>query len=443
MHPSRRSGPGSGQVTVYGKGGKTRVVLLSTNTWTTLAEIRGEAAPDAPVFRSRKGGPLDASQVHRIVKAAAKRAASRLKYRRIGYATLMRATVSTGARRSILCSKPSGTPRWPPRAATCTPAPPTAQQGTSAYERGAGLWASSYMRSCKRGQGMTGQPRSSRARAKAQALPLDRPEPSPREQEAISAARRRRADRSPRLTLAGTQKGKALNIHAPHSDDPGWGVRLHEAFGTTSPSFAARSLDQLGSSLRQFQQPQTTSDLNVGLAVVDGLKPENEIEAMLAIQMAATHDAAMTMLARAKHDSLFERASGYGNLATKLLRTFTAQAEALAKLRRGGEQKVTVEHVHVHGGGQAIVGSVEAGGWGGIRQSKATPMHRPSSMHLSPRCGAKTRRGSPCRSPAMPNGRPAPSSARSGADRAPARPPRPGLQAGGRTGSAARPGDRG
>ncbi len=209
---------------------------------------------------------------------------------------------------------------------------------------------------------MTGQPRSSRARAKAPALPPDRPEPSPREQEAISAARRRRADRSPRLTLAGTQKGKALNIHAPHSDDPGWGVRLHEAFGTTSPSFAARSLDQLGSSLRQFQQPQTTSDLNVGLAVVDGLKPENEIEAMLAIQMAATHDAAMTMLARAKHDSLFERASGYGNLATKLLRTFTAQAEALSKLRRGGEQKVTVEHVHVHAGGQAIVGSVEAGG---------------------------------------------------------------------------------
>ncbi len=27
------------------------------------------------------------------------------------------------------------------------------------------------------------------------------------------------------------------------------------------------------------------------------------------------------------------------------------------------------------------------------------------SMHLSPRCGAKNRTGSPCRSPAMPNGR--------------------------------------
>ena len=48
----------------------------------------------------------------------------------------------------------------------------------------------------------------------------------------------------------------------------------------------------------------------------------------------------------------------YGNVASKLLRTYTAQVEALAKLRRKGEQKVRVEHVHVHPGGQAIVGAV-------------------------------------------------------------------------------------
>jgi site-specific recombinase XerD len=66
---------GAGQVTVYGKGGKTRVVLLSGGTWATLGEIGGAATPDAPVFRSRKGsGPLDESAVHRIVKAAAARA---------------------------------------------------------------------------------------------------------------------------------------------------------------------------------------------------------------------------------------------------------------------------------------------------------------------------------------------------------------------------------
>src|SRR3712207_9415284 len=42
-------------------------------------------------------------------------------------------------------------------------------------------------------------------------------------------------------------------------------------------------------------------------------------------------------------------------------RTFVQQVETLAKLRRGGEQKVTVEHVHVHAGGQAVVGAVTSG----------------------------------------------------------------------------------
>ena len=64
----------AGQITVFGKGGKTRVVLVSEATWQLLAELRGEAGPDDPVFRSRKGGHLDPSAVHRIVKVAAERA---------------------------------------------------------------------------------------------------------------------------------------------------------------------------------------------------------------------------------------------------------------------------------------------------------------------------------------------------------------------------------
>jgi len=64
----------AGQATVFGKGGKTRVVLLSAATWKVLAALRGEATADAPVFLSRKGGALDPSAVHRVVKAAAARA---------------------------------------------------------------------------------------------------------------------------------------------------------------------------------------------------------------------------------------------------------------------------------------------------------------------------------------------------------------------------------
>src|SRR5262249_30026536 len=38
------------------------------------------------------------------------------------------------------------------------------------------------------------------------------------------------------------------------------------------------------------------------------------------------------------------------------------QVDALANLRRGGRQRVTVEHVHVHPGAQAVVGNVTTGG---------------------------------------------------------------------------------
>lgn len=47
---------------------------------------------------------------------------------------------------------------------------------------------------------------------------------------------------------------------------------------------------------------------------------------------------------------------------TKLARTYTAQVEALRKHRNGGKQTVTVQHVNVSDGGQAIVGHVDAGG---------------------------------------------------------------------------------
>jgi site-specific recombinase XerD len=64
----------TGQATVFGKGGKTRVIVLPASVWRALVALRNDAAPDAPVFLSAKGGALDASQVHRIVKAAAARA---------------------------------------------------------------------------------------------------------------------------------------------------------------------------------------------------------------------------------------------------------------------------------------------------------------------------------------------------------------------------------
>lgn len=65
----------AGQVTVFGKGGKTRAILLSAETWGELAQLRGAAEGACPVFVSRKGGQaLTRRQATRIVVAAAARA---------------------------------------------------------------------------------------------------------------------------------------------------------------------------------------------------------------------------------------------------------------------------------------------------------------------------------------------------------------------------------
>ena len=58
--------------------------------------------------------------------------------------------------------------------------------------------------------------------------------------------------------------------------------------------------------------------------------------------------------------------------ANKLSRTYTTLLEALNRHRGKGQQKVTVEHVHVHEGGQAIVGNVE-GGWDAEQFGESTP----------------------------------------------------------------------
>jgi integrase/recombinase XerD len=64
----------TGQITIFGKGGKTRTVLLSTDTWRELIAIRNDADYETPVFASRKGRRhLHPSQAWRIVRSAAKR----------------------------------------------------------------------------------------------------------------------------------------------------------------------------------------------------------------------------------------------------------------------------------------------------------------------------------------------------------------------------------
>jgi integrase/recombinase XerD len=64
-----------GQMTIFGKGGKTRIVLLPEPVWKKLCKLKNNASPTDPVFMSREkdslGTTLDQSQVNRIVAKAA------------------------------------------------------------------------------------------------------------------------------------------------------------------------------------------------------------------------------------------------------------------------------------------------------------------------------------------------------------------------------------
>jgi integrase/recombinase XerD len=65
---------GRGQLTVLGKGGKTRAVLILPEVWSQLQAFKHNARPSDPVFVSRKRGHLCASHLRKIVLAAAQRA---------------------------------------------------------------------------------------------------------------------------------------------------------------------------------------------------------------------------------------------------------------------------------------------------------------------------------------------------------------------------------
>ena len=119
--------------------------------------------------------------------------------------------------------------------------------------------------------------------------------------------------------------------------------------------------NQTGETLWLKHSDKETRDRQYGAAVAGliGIGPKDELEGMIAAQLLAAHNAAMECYRRAMlGEQTFE--GRHENLAQayKISRTYAALLEALNRHRGKGQQKVTVEHVHVHSGGQAVVGMV-------------------------------------------------------------------------------------
>ncbi len=101
---------------------------------------------------------------------------------------------------------------------------------------------------------------------------------------------------------------------------------------------------------------------NAALSFIDSMEPQNQMEALLLVQMYVTHDAALRALSMLGTVEWVPQAQTFGNLAVKLLRASQGQMDTLARMRRGGEQ--TIRHVHVDNrGGQAVIAdTIQTGG---------------------------------------------------------------------------------
>jgi hypothetical protein len=87
--------------------------------------------------------------------------------------------------------------------------------------------------------------------------------------------------------------------------------------------------------------------LNFMLSVIKGIEPRDQLEAMLAAQMAVVHVATMTFARRLAHEEEIGQVDSAERAFNKLTRTFAMQMEALRRYRSGAEQRVTLQHVSV------------------------------------------------------------------------------------------------
>jgi hypothetical protein len=162
------------------------------------------------------------------------------------------------------------------------------------------------------------------------ATPVEKPQRTADEQALVDAWQTKtRLDWPPRLKDgAGEAAGTVV---ADTRDMPLWGARLAKALGVDEPWLLDMLLNQAATCL----PGEPARAASVAIAAVQSVGPRDGVEAMLAVQMTATHAAAMQMLHRAvREQPSFEIYDSLVNRAAADLHDAGRGAEALPIRRR-------------------------------------------------------------------------------------------------------------
>lgn len=187
----------------------------------------------------------------------------------------------------------------------------------------------------------------------------NRPEPPEELRQWEAAADRRLTKRPypPNIILEPDGSG-GQHWTSPHADESLWVLQLSEAFATRSQAVITIFMRQLQALCADKIWDKDAQAWNVDeaqlsaiLAIINSVKPRNEIEACMAAQMVAVHLMQMAVSAYALNNKHDVRSAA---VAGKLARTFAGQIETMQGLkgkRRAVKQTIVVKkesHQHVH-----------------------------------------------------------------------------------------------
>jgi hypothetical protein len=163
--------------------------------------------------------------------------------------------------------------------------------------------------------------------------------------------------RHPSSPLRSSGPLKIRETDGEYESGPSFSAVVQRTFGTSDGHLSAELLRQVTRALPNAEPLDPHG--NHALATLHGIGPRDPLEGLLAVQMVAVHNLEMEFFRRAALKEQPDTGVDLNlNRATKLLRAFVTLNEALDRHRGKGEQKMNVEHVHIHDGAQGIVGPV-------------------------------------------------------------------------------------
>jgi hypothetical protein len=141
-------------------------------------------------------------------------------------------------------------------------------------------------------------------------------------------------------------------VVAPKAELQAHKAAFRKVFGETlSDEFVDEMLTQLDWALAPGPWDQLEAGtVNAAIAIIAAVKPQTELEALLAVQIVAAGFAGLKFLKHGQRHLEEAYISVYGGYATRLLRLQLELIQALDKHRRGHKQTVEVRHVHIHSG---------------------------------------------------------------------------------------------